>query len=71
VFLRKGEKLTKDSTGTRHPLPSDETTTRGADGTSSSSGETVIWGGLAGPQQWGLGTPLPPVELLPPAGPQQ
>jgi hypothetical protein len=45
VFLRKGEKLTKDSTGTRHPLPSDETTTRGADGTSSSSGETVIGGG--------------------------
>jgi hypothetical protein len=45
----KGEELTKAGIGTRHPLPSDETVTRGDAGTSSSSGETTTGGGgLAG-----------------------
>jgi hypothetical protein len=42
---KKGEELTKAGIGTRHPLPSDETVTRGDAGTSSSSGETTTGGG--------------------------
>jgi hypothetical protein len=41
--------------------------------TSSSSGGTMVGGPvgflpLVGPQQWGLGSPLPPVGLLLPVG---
>jgi hypothetical protein len=49
---KKGEELTKGGTGTRHPLPSGGTVTRGAVGTSSSSGGTAIgeacWSAIAG-----------------------
>jgi hypothetical protein len=42
---KKGKEFTKGSTGTRHPLPSDRTTTRGT-GASSSSGGATIGGAL-------------------------
>jgi hypothetical protein len=58
---KKGEELTKAGTGTRHPLPSVGTVTRGAARTSPSSGGTVTAG---------LGTPIPSVGLLPLARPR-
>jgi hypothetical protein len=39
---KKGEELTKDSTGIRHPLPSDGTVTRGAVTSSSSDGTATV-----------------------------
>jgi hypothetical protein len=84
---KRAMNLTRVVQGTRHPLPSSRTATRGV-GTSSSSGGTTTGGGGYGTSSsngtvtGGLGPPLPlvgprqqgPVGLglpLPPAGPQQ